>query len=233
MSTVVFIADDSKLVSTFAQMALKGLSGVVTYTVNGLEALLALANEHPPTHILIDHHLDGLDATEIAQLLKVKNTTCKAKIYVMAGDGVDLNKAALAQNGVSGFLAKPFGCEEIQDLVRVTQPVVRAAAVSLSQSVLDFVHELKLGELPPLPNFIQDAGSEKSMFSPGPFLEAPILRVPEPVSTRPLAPDRSEIEALTRRVIEEVVWQVVPDLAERLIKKEIARLLHEAPSEQI
>ncbi len=35
------------------------------------------------------------------------------------------------------------------------------------------------------------------------------------------------IESLTRNVIEQVVWEVIPDLAETLIKEEIARLLKE------
>ncbi|MBX3252269.1 MAG: response regulator, partial [Myxococcales bacterium] len=34
--------------------------------------------------------------------------------------------------------------------------------------------------------------------------------------------------ALSREVIEQVVWEVVPDLAETLIREEIARLMREA-----
>jgi hypothetical protein len=39
-----------------------------------------------------------------------------------------------------------------------------------------------------------------------------------------------EVEALTRKVIEEVVWDVVPRLAEAMLKEEISRLVRESES---
>jgi hypothetical protein len=43
-----------------------------------------------------------------------------------------------------------------------------------------------------------------------------------------LSPEQVEaIRAVAREVIERVVWEVVPDLAETLIKEELARLLKE------
>ena len=41
----------------------------------------------------------------------------------------------------------------------------------------------------------------------------------------PTTDQTGEIHAVARDVIEQVVWEVVPELAEALIKEEIARLL--------
>lgn len=48
---------------------------------------------------------------------------------------------------------------------------------------------------------------------------------PEPATQSRVGLDRSEIEGISEAYIEKVVWEVVPKLAERLLKEEIARIL--------
>ena len=56
-----------------------------------------------------------------------------------------------------------------------------------------------------------------------------IETVTDAVANRLISPtteETAEIQAVARDVIEQVVWEVVPELAEALIKEEIARLLN-------
>lgn len=87
------------------------------------------------------------------------------------------------------------------------------------------------GGIEPSPQFVPE-GYEQT-FEPEAFSRevsvAPLS--PEPIPSPPLAPAsmseeqlRAALSQVSREVIEKIVWEVVPDLAEMLIKEEIKRL---------
>lgn len=114
MSKKVLIADDEDLVRNYVRRALAGRGWEVAEAANGAEAL-RLAVTGAFDALVCDLKMPDLRGEEV---IKRARQACPAmKIVAITGSVSDI-KAPLAPGvQADGFLIKPFGIDEIRDLL--------------------------------------------------------------------------------------------------------------------
>jgi len=110
-------------------------------------------------------------------------------------------------------------------------PTADADLEMLSTDAIEVVEvEEELPSLEPMEPLAPVELTTPKAAEPGPKVEAPAPpKAAEPKAEAEAAPaageSRAQITAATREIIEQVVWEVVPELAETIIREEIDRLL--------
>ncbi|MGD9642517.1 MAG: response regulator [Elusimicrobiales bacterium] len=114
MSKKVLIADDEELVRNYVRRALTGRGWEVTEAANGAAAL-SLAVTGAFDALVCDLKMPDLRGEEV---IKRARQACPGmKIVAITGSVSDI-KAPLAPGvQADGFLIKPFGIDEIRDLL--------------------------------------------------------------------------------------------------------------------
>jgi len=153
------------------------------------------------------------------------------------GGGVEPLQEAAEEEFAFGVeeIAEPVA-EEVSEVILEEVPVGAEEPIQVESEEFAFIEEE--AEIPstpkvqiePQPEIIQ--GYEQT-FEPDAFSRevSAAPPSPEPIPSAPLAPAsmseeqlRAALSQVSREVIEKIVWEVVPDLAEMLIKEEIKRL---------
>ena len=79
----------------------------VTFALNGSDALAVALAEPPPSLILLDVVMPGLDGHEVCRRLKAEPRTRAIPVIFLSGQGDADAEAAGLQLGAVGFLHKP------------------------------------------------------------------------------------------------------------------------------
>jgi CheY-like chemotaxis protein len=108
---VLLVEDDRDLREALAEIITDAGYSVLT-AANGPDAL-ALAAEHPPTFVLLDLRMPGMDGHET--LLALRQLPEHIPVVFMSA-GLRAREAA-AQDDTEGFLEKPFGIDELLRVV--------------------------------------------------------------------------------------------------------------------
>jgi CheY-like chemotaxis protein len=201
----------------------------------------ALAKLTPDTSVVvIDTALGGDDGYALAKEVRQRNAA--AAIILMSSKFNAYDAAKGKDSGADDFIDKPFDTQAAIDKVRKVLLSKGAAPAEAAKPV----------EAAPAPKPVEAAPAPKPVeapvAAPKPAAAAPAsARAPSmPAAAAPVAAavnsgmatklgdlglSTSQIDAvmaLSRDVVERVVWEVVPALAEALIKEEITRLTKEA-----
>lgn len=91
--------------------------GYVTYEAETGEAGIALALEQPPSLILMDVQLPGMDGAEAMKILKADTRTQYTPIVAMTAFAMRGDRERLLDDGFDGYIAKPINVKEIPVLV--------------------------------------------------------------------------------------------------------------------
>lgn len=113
-------------------------------------------------------------------------------------------------------LATPL--EDLATPLEELAPTAEVAALELSDAIDDDVPT------------VSSNMSQTSVATPSPAQEsaAPaIASLAGPASPAGDSPDKSQISTAVRGMIEQIVWEIVPELAETMIREELDRLLRE------
>jgi CheY-like chemotaxis protein len=129
----------------------------------------------------------------------------------------------------SGF--EPVGEQEISFATDEPAPVKAAAAVAMPLdhdfSTISFDEPEPVPAAPPLPPVVETAPPALPVVPAPPPIPEPTPVAPA-ISAAPAALDEAQLRTLlstvSREMIERIVWEVVPDLAETIIKEEIRKL---------
>lgn len=137
--------------------------------------------------------------------------------------------APLARSGSATMLITPAAPAPSVTPVRTPQP---DAELSLGADLLDEPAPAKPAPAKPAAAPVALAAAPVAAPKPAPAVDAAVKAAAEKVETKVaslgLSPAQVEaVTALTREVVERVVWEVVPVLAETLIREEISRLTKE------
>ncbi|HQE99989.1 MAG TPA: response regulator, partial [Anaerolineae bacterium] len=110
----VLVVDDDRDTLTLLRTALRA-QGLQVRTVTRGERALRMAQEQPPSLILLDLKLPGMDGYEVLQQLKRHPATANIPVVVMTGFAEPGNGSASAMKalGATRFVTKPFSMEEL------------------------------------------------------------------------------------------------------------------------
>lgn len=121
------IVDDSLVVRTIIEKAVKPIGYDVFHAGNGQEALNILA-EHAATIelVLLDWNMPVLDGYQTVKQIKANKAYKHLCIIMISTESEDEKVEQATTAGANGYLAKPFSSEELAQKIKATLAKFRA-----------------------------------------------------------------------------------------------------------
>ena len=222
MPTILLI-DDSKTVQKAVQMALSKNTTFNLVVLGDAAQALAKAREVSPDLILVDHLLPPRDGYAVAADFKKDPLLKTIPIMLLVGGNTHLDPLKAINAGLVGAISKPFTVEHlVSSLNAALAAAVPPPAIAIPDQIP--LPPFAKGDLnPPALIAAPVAVVPEQIPSPAPFLTPPTIPQAPPALAESIS--REALESMIRKIIEEVVWEVVPGLAESMIKEELNRLL--------
>jgi CheY-like chemotaxis protein len=242
----ILLADDSVTIQKVVELTFSDVPGetfsVVTAS-NGDEAIRMLLERRPDV-VIADVHMPGADGFEVCRRARQLRPPVPVLLLVGAFEPFDPDQATRA--GAEGFLKKPFDSQEllrrVQEIAARAQEIPAAPSLSEEGEVRPFEEPLWVAET----TSTSATSSELNLASPGVGtpreleIGAPTTPLQQPLSLAPKASStvtagglteadidriaRRVVELLSEKVVREVAWEVVPDLAEIMVKDRIREI---------
>ena len=252
MPVTILVADDSATMRRVLEMTFAGEGDRVVTVENGAGALTK-ARELQPDIVLADATMDGMDGYEVSRAIKAELGTTPVVVMASQKRPFDQSKGkecAVDGHIVKPFdtqsvidRVRQLAAAGSTDAVAATPAATAAPKPPPSTAVRARTATLAYAPGPPGPPPTPGARPAP----PPPAAAAtppptPSIRKPAPPSAAEAASAASAnlaerlkaldltahqiqaVLALSREVVEQVVWEVVPDLAETIIREEIRRL---------
>lgn len=111
----VLIVDDEANIRQLVSRIILGVrpEATVFQAADGAEAGKT-AHEVSPSLVVLDLQLPGLDGITVCRSLRGDARLRSMKILAISGRNVEEARADIKEAGADGFLAKPFGVEELR-----------------------------------------------------------------------------------------------------------------------
>ena len=207
MTKRILLADDSVTIQKVVELTFTPPEFEVTAVGNGDEAL-GLIDTIRPHLVIADVHMPGATGLEIAR--RVKQGPTPVPVLVLVGTFEPFDQSEIDASGADGHLKKPF---DSQDLLATGRELVARATVGPA-------------EPDPGPPPAEEAAPPESAEAAA-----------EPTGSETPTGDAAalsdaQVDAIARRVVEllgdgvlrDVAWEVVPDLAEIVIRDRLREL---------
>jgi CheY-like chemotaxis protein len=246
----ILVADDSVTMRRILELTFAGEDATVT-TVDGGDAAVARAAEIAPDVVLADASM-SMDGYRVASAIKGTPGLERTAVIVLASQKHPYDEAKGRAAGVDDHVVKPFDTQHVIDKVKrvMAQPRAAARPAAAAQPAAAPAQQRMAARPGGTMAFerspVQQPPAAMQQPRPGAAPAPQAAARPQPVGASPmvaaaasagvgdlaqrldglgLTPDQVQgVLALSRDVIEKVVWEVVPDLAETLIREEIRRL---------
>jgi CheY-like chemotaxis protein len=238
----ILVADDSMTMRRIIELTFAGEDASVTVVDSG-DAAIARAADLAPDIVLADASMP-VDGYKVASAIKATPGLERTAVIVLASQKHPYDEAKGKAAGVDDHVIKPFDTQHVIDKVKRVLAQPRAAAAAAKPAAA------QPPAAPRGPNktmaFERPAAQQPPAAPPPRAPAAAPAAKPAPAAAMPMAAaiasatsgdlarkldglgltaDQVQgVLALSRDVIERVVWEVVPDLAETLIREEIKRL---------
>jgi DNA-binding response OmpR family regulator len=237
MTQRILVAEPSRTLATLVRLTLAGDGVSLEFTTDGRAALEA-ARRLRPNLVIADAGLPGLDGYDLTEALRAEPTLAGVPVLLTVPDYEHPDAARLARVGVTDVLTKPFERHALLERVRalLADGGPESAAPPAATE-------------PPAPSpAASPAPSPAASPAPAGNLEAMVARIvndrlaalvaerlPALVEAALTQQLGSRIDAVLDREVprlvasraETVIWKVVPEMAEDLIREELARLTEE------
>lgn len=216
MSRKILLADDSLTIQKVVELTFMEGDYEVSAVSNGDEALTKLG-EMSPDVVIADVHMPGADGFEICRATKERHPG--VPVLLLVGTFEPFEESSAHEVGAEAHLKKPF---DSQELLRLVEDLLEAAVAPGSEDQLE------------------DSFGATDSFEPDP---AVVVQPPEDVVSEDddltvsgevavVGLSDEDVDRIARRVIElmsdqtvrEISWDVIPDLAEIVIKDRIREL---------
>src|SRR5579872_4241296 len=112
----ILIADDNADMRQYLARLLS--EHYIVETVADGRAAIAKAREHPPSLILSDVMMPGVDGFELLKRLRADETTCRIPVVLLSARAGEESRVEGMQAGADDYLVKPFSAREL--LARVS-----------------------------------------------------------------------------------------------------------------
>ena len=254
MSERVLVAQASHTLQLLIRMTLSAERLDVTCMADGRD-VLADAQRLPPRLVIADSDLPGLDGYSLAEQLGQHPSTASVPVLLLVADwdGPDADRVAHA--GIADVLPKPFEQHDLLERVRALlgqetsgtppaapeppaprlSPLPSVATPSTTELQEIVARELQALVLPRIEAMIEGAVKEAvtALFTDpskelGDRVGAALQAAAQDETRRTLDTRAAELLGPTLKpLLEPIVWKVVPELAEDMLREEIRRLTEE------
>jgi CheY-like chemotaxis protein len=240
----ILVADDSVTMRRILEITFAGEDAHVV-TVDSGQAAVQKAQHITPDVVFVDASMPGMDGYALAAAIKGTPGLERTAVILMASQKTPYDEAKGSNSGVDDHILKPFDTQHVID--RVNQILSKPRAVAkvgantqqgapAAPAVAPPVQRPKSATIafgqPPMggpPSPHASMGARPPAAAPVAAVAAAATAVGGDLAGKlsGLGLNTDQVQgvlALSRDVIERVVWEVVPDLAETLIREEIRRL---------
>jgi CheY-like chemotaxis protein len=219
MRRTILLADDSVTIRKIVELTFGETDIRVCSVGSGREALDRLNDLHPDL-VLADVVMPGPSGYDVCRA--VKQSERPVPVLLLAGTFEPFDAERARACGSDGHVTKPFDSRQLIDrverlLAKAPEPPVVPPEAPESDDVL---HAMLDGLDSPAADPMRDAPDRASLERPEPA--APALS-PEDID----AIARAVVARLSERVLREIAWDVVPDLAETIVRERIRELERE------
>jgi len=233
----ILVADDSMTMRRIIELTFAGEDATVTAVDSG-DAAIARAADLAPDIVLADASMPT-DGYKVASAIKATPGLERTAVIVLASQKHPYDEARGKAAGVDDHVIKPFDTQHVIDKVKRVLSQPRAAAAgkpAAAPAARPATKTMAFERAPVQPGPPAAPPPQRPPAAPGPKAAPPAMPMAAAATASGvdlarkldglgLTPDQVQgVLALSRDVIERVVWEVVPDLAETLIKEEIKRL---------
>jgi CheY-like chemotaxis protein len=235
MSRTILLADDSVTIQKVVELTFLDEGYAVVAVGNGSDAAARL-DEVRPDLVIADVHMPGLNGYDLCK--RAKGWRAQTPVLLLVGTFEPFDKGQFAESGADAVLKKPF---DSQELLRQAQDLLRSAPAETAEPEAEVASGWSLADMATedLPSASATVALPSAFSAVSPF-PAPVPAppaappaaspAPTPTASGPLSDADVEriahrvAELISERVVREVSWEVVPDLAEVIIKDRIREL---------
>jgi CheY-like chemotaxis protein len=227
MRRTILLADDSVTIRKIVELTFGDTDIRVESVASGREALDRF-EELRPDLVLADVVMPGPSGYEVCRAVKASGRP--VPVLLLAGTFEPFDAEQARECGSDGHLTKPFDSSLLVERVELllAQGDARGSAGELPPAVEDDL-EAMFDDLasPELPEMIDAAPAPAASFE---LPTSPARENGDRVGTPTLSPSdidaiaRVVVERLSDRVLREIAWDVVPDLAEIIVRERIREL---------
>lgn len=216
MTRKILLADDSVTIQKVVELTFLDQDVEVVAVGSGDEAIARL-DEVAPALVIADVHMPGADGFEVCRA--VKSSHPSTPVLLLVGTFEPFDDAGVAASGAQGHLKKPF---DSQELLRTSLELLGEEAPPAKEAEPE--------EAP------MESTPSESPSTPDPTAEVPAQPEATAASSGEGTLDDADVERIARRVVEllsdkavrDVAWEVVPELAELLIRDRLRELESQA-----
>ena len=232
MPRTLFLADDSVTIRKVVELAFHDTDVRVIAVGSGREALERLSTTAPDI-VLADVVMPGPTGYEICR--SVKASAKPVPVLLLAGTFEPFDPDEARDCGADGYVTKPFDSRTLVERIETilssgpaaravwpARPTPPAAAPEPDPDVEAIFREMAVAAPAPAPVEVAAVAVEEPPPAPRPSPAAMTL-TPEDVD----AIARAVVARLTDQVVREIAWDVVPDVAEAVVRERLRELERE------
>jgi CheY-like chemotaxis protein len=248
MNRTILLADDSVTIQKVVELTFMEEDVEVVAVSSGAEAMEKLS-EIEPDLVIADVHMPGPDGFEICR--HVKQESPSLPVLLLVGTFEAFNVEDVEACGADGYLKKPFDSQELMKQVEELLSTASQQAAPPANRPQLFPAEAARGswtesadaEIDAVAGVVESLGGRGTDSAPRHPVEGERQPPPAAPAAPPVPASRNggglsddDVERIARRVVEllgsdavrEIAWEVVPDLAEVLIKDRLRQLEQQA-----
>jgi PAS domain S-box-containing protein len=162
-AATVLVVEDNAVNQLLARNQLNRLGVECIVVGTGEEALERMAKPDPPTIVLMDFQLPGIDGLETTRRLRALEDTADVVIIGVTASAMAADRDACRNAGMDDFLAKPVSLEQLRHMLARWMPVHPAADTArphgLDRDVLDTLAD-ELGDAAIVESLVESYLSE-------------------------------------------------------------------------
>jgi CheY-like chemotaxis protein len=225
MRRTILLADDSVTIRKIVELTFSDTDIRVESVASGREALDRL-NDLRPDLVLADVVMPGPSGYELCRA--IKQSARPVPVLLLAGTFEPFDAVQARECGSDGHVTKPFDSRQlVQRVERLlsdggSEAPHEATGVSASADDLEAMFDdlaVPASDLDRSPVVRQAAGEASAPEAIEPAAGAPTL---SPADIDAIA--ARVVERLSERVLREIAWDVVPDLADIIVRERIREL---------
>jgi len=244
MGHTILLADDSPTIQRLVQQTFADTAFNVVSVNNG-DAAVRRFQEIRPDVVLADIYMPGKDGYEVCAYVTSHSFNARVPVVLLVGAFDAFDESTAKQVGAVAHITKPF---EPQALIDLVTTVLAAAGQPQTQAWSEATLTESRFEAPAYssgPAVAPPTGNSTEGMTPagGPadatdllglnqLFPPPVTAVPANVSSTLSAEQIDMIadrvlQKLSARVVESIAWDVVPDIAVKILRDELKRTTHE------
>ena len=224
MGRTILLADDSPTIRKIVELTFSETEYRIEVAATGTEALETI-EAYQPDLVLADVVMPEPSGYELCRTIKA--SARPIPVLLLAGTFEPFDEGLARECGADGHLVKPFESRTLR--LRVEALIEQGAAAPVAPA--EQARQEPAARTPSAPEIEvavtsagegADGGEESTTDGDGP---APDPRLVDAVA-------REVMARLSADVVREIAWEVVPDLATKIIRERIRELEHEESAEE-